>query len=104
MSAEISAYLDSLRVGDIVSPESLAKKAGRSLKETYLILEKAKEQKAVRQVIKPCCSACGAVGESVYYTMTDVPDDVSCGRCGRKLSVLDDMLILYQKIRKKEKK
>ena len=97
MSAEISAYLDGLQAGDIVFPGNLTEKTGKSLKETYLMLEKAKEQKAVRQVIKPCCSACGAVGESVYYTMTDVPDDISCGRCGRKLSVLDDMLVLYQK-------
>lgn len=97
MPEEISAYLDSLQAGDIVSPESLAKKAGRSLKETYLILEKAKEQKAVRQVIKPCCSACGTVGEDIYYTLADISDSLCCSRCGRRLSALDGTIVLYQK-------
>ena len=97
MPEEISAYLDSLRAGDIVSPESLAKKAGRSLKETYLILEKAKEQKAIRCVFKPACPACGTVGKDIYQSMADIPEDSCCKSCGRRLSALDDMLVLYQK-------
>ena len=94
---EISAYLDSLQAGDIVSPGSLAKKAGRSLKDTYLILEKAKEQRTVRCVFRPACPACGTVGEDIYHSMADIPKDICCKSCGRKLSALDDMLVLYQK-------
>lgn len=97
LSAEISAYLDDLQAGDIVSPESLAKKAGRSLKETYLILEKAKEQKAVRCVFRPACPACGTVGEDIYYTLADIPEDICCKSCGRRLSALDGTIVLYQK-------
>lgn len=97
MSAEISAYLDGLQAGDVVYPGRLAKSTGRDLYDIYDMLEKARGQNAVRLVLSPGCSACGTVGKEIYHSIADVPEDLCCKSCGRKLSSLDDMLVLYQK-------
>ena len=97
MSAEISAYLDSLQAGDIVYPGRLVKSTGRDLYDIYDMLEKARGQNAVRLVLSPGCSACGTVGKDIYHSIADVPEDICCKSCGRRLSTLDDMLVLYQK-------
>lgn len=93
-------FFQIVRVGDFIYPSYLAARLGVNVKTAYLFLEGMKAAGFVRNMYEIYCSDCEE-GTGVFRERLTGPTcllECTCGRCGKKLSITKDIIVLYQVI------
>ena len=90
--------LEKTEKGKIMYPGTLRKDCGMSIKEVYETLHALSGKVPLDEVLELWCPQCENTMGIIYKTISEVPDEIACPRCGGRIRVpLEHALVVYRK-------
>ena len=92
-------YLSQFRDSEIIYPAKVAKDLGTNMLNAYRYIDPAVGT-LVEPVLEPLCRQCGNLSGEQYATLTEVPEEIVCQKCGEQTPIgFKDLIVVYRKIR-----
>lgn len=84
--------------GKIIYPGALRRECKMGMKEIYRVLHTYSREGFLDEVLELWCPQCRNATDVVYETISDVPDEIVCPRCGGRIRFpLEHALVVYRK-------
>ena len=82
--------------GDYIYPGNLKSKLCIDIKTSYLFMEDLKKSGFVKNLYQVCCMECGKNKGKFLESLSDFDDIFTCDFCNKKLSISEDIIVLYK--------
>ena len=89
--------------GKVIYPGTLRKECDLSIEEIYKVLYALSKKGLLREVLELRCTQCKSATGAIYETISEVPDEIICPRCGGRIQFpLKYALVIYQSCENEE--
>lgn len=82
---------------DIIYPGLICQVLKTDIKEMYVILEKLVLEGKVKKIYKFVCENCNGSSFQFFETIMSA-EGQTCGTCSKEIDILQELIVLYQKI------
>ena len=87
----------------VIYPGTLRKECNLSIEEIYKVLYTLSKKGLLREVLELQCPQCKNTTGAIYETISEVPDEIICPRCGGRIQFpLKYALVIYQSCENEE--
>ncbi len=93
---ELLSILSMYNEKDIIYPGVLIRKLNISMKETYSLLEKIKEDGHLSLNYEMYCFSCNQFTGDIFQTIGQIPEEIFCENCGEELTPIDNSIAIYK--------
>ena len=95
---KIDEFFKYAKVGDYIYAGNLKSKIATDIKTAYILLEHLKEQGFLKNLYEIYCFDCNKSTGIFLNSPKEFPEDRYCDFCDKKLSVLENLIVLYKVI------
>lgn len=81
---------------DTIYPGAIIRKLNLTMKETYAILEKIRENGYLNLNYEVYCFSCSQFTGEVYKTISQMPEEIYCESCHNELHPVENSIAIYK--------